>query len=138
MAADDYDALVAKGTELAEQEQFAQAIDILRQAIDTDESRVDAHYNLAVTYGLLAMSDLRAEDYFEDHVDDEIFLQNAIEAFQRVLELDDGHVAAHNNLGTIYALHGERDLAVHELELSLQIDPDQPDVREQLDELKGI
>jgi len=134
MAADDYDALVAKGTELAEQEQFAQAIDILRQAIDTDESRVDAHYNLAVTYGLLAMSDLRAEDYFEDHVDDEIF----IEAFQRVLELDDGHVAAHNNLGTIYALHGERDLAVHELELSLQIDPDQPDVREQLDELKGI
>ena len=138
MAEETYEDLVTRGVELAEQESFAEAIAALERAAELDDARVDAHYNLAVLYGLLAMSDLKAEEYFEDHVDEEILLQNAIDEYQRVLELDDTHIAAHNNLGTIYALHGERDLAVHELELSLQIDPDQPDVREQLDELKGI
>ena len=133
-----YEQLVAQGTELAEQEKFAEAIDILEHAIELDPDQPDAHYNLAVIYGLLAMSDLEVEEYFEDQVDEEILLQNAIEEYQCVLELDDKHVAAHNNLATIYALHGERDLATHELELSLSLDPDQPDVREQLDELKGI
>ena len=138
MAEATYEQLVAQGTELAEKEEFAEAIRMLGQAIELDAEQPDAHYNLAVIYGLLAMSDLKVEDYFEDHVDEEILLQNAIEGYQSVLELDDKHVAAHNNLATIYALHGERDLAVHELDLSLEIDPDQPDVREQLDELRSI
>ena len=138
MAEDPYELLVSRGIELASAEQFPQAIEALQQAIELDDVRVDAHYNLAVVYGLLAMSDLRAEEYFEDHVDEEILLQNAIEEYQRVLELDDAHLAAHNNLGTIYALHGERELALHELELSLTLDPDQPDVREQIDELRSI
>ncbi|MFW6162072.1 MAG: tetratricopeptide repeat protein [Planctomycetota bacterium] len=138
MAEDRYDDVVAEGTDLAQEERFAEAIDKLNQAVEIDDARLEAHYNLGVIYGQLAISDLQAEDYFEDHVDDEILLQNAIEEYQRVLELDDRHLAAHNNLATIYALHGERELAIHELELSLQIDPDQADVRRQLDELKGI
>ena len=138
MAEGSYDDLVTRGIELAEREHFAEAVAALERAIALDDARVDAHYNLAVIHGLLAMGDLQAEDYFEDHVDEEILLQNAIEQYQRVLELDDTHLAAHNNLGTIYALHGERELAVHELELSLELDPDQPDVRRQLDELSGI
>ena len=138
MAHESYEELVSRGIALAEQESFAEAIATLGRAAELDDQQVDAHYNLAVVYGLLAMSDLRVEDLFEDHVDEEILLQNAIDAYQRVLELDDTHVAAHNNLATIYALHGERELAAHELELSLELDPDQPGVREQLDELQGI
>ena len=138
MAEDSYEEFVARGIAVAEKENFSEAIAALQQAIALDGERTDAHYNLAVVYGLLAMGDLVVEDYFEDHVDEEILLQNAIEEYQRVLEIDDQHIAAHNNLGTIYALHGERELAIHELELSLDIDPEQPDVREQLDELKGI
>ena len=138
MAADPYEQLVSRGIELAKAERLAEAVGVLQQAIEADDTRVDAHYNLAVVHGLLAMSDLKADEYFEDHVDEEILLQNAIEGYQRVLELDDTHVAAHNNLATLYALHGERELALHELELSLELDPDQPDVREQVDELRSI
>jgi tetratricopeptide (TPR) repeat protein len=138
MAQETYDGLVARGIALAEEHEFAEAIRVLRQAIDLDEDQPDAHYNLGVVYGLLAMSDLSVDDYFEDHVDEEILLQNAIEAYQRVLEIDAIHIPAHNNLGTLYALHGERELATHELELSLELDPDQPEIREQLDELRGI
>jgi len=138
MAETSYEQLVAQGAAFAEKEQFAEAIDVLEHAIDLDPDQPDAHYNLAVIHGLLAMSDLQVEEYFEDQVDEEILLQNAIEEYQCVLELDDKYVAAHNNLATIYALHGERDLAAHELELSLKIDPDQPEIREQLEELKGL
>ena len=138
MGEETYEGLVTRGAELAEDEEFTDAIRVLEQAIELEPEEPDAHYNLAVIYGLLAMGDLAVDDYFEDHVDDEILLQNAIERYQRVLELDDKHIAAHNNLGTIYALHGERELAVHELELSLELDPDQPEAREQLDELQGI
>jgi len=138
MRDESYEGLVARGAELAEGQQFAEAIRVFQRAIELAPDEPDAHYNLAVIYGLLAMSDLAVEEYLEDHVDDEIMLQNAIEGYQRVLELDDKHIAAHNNLATIYALHGERDLAIHELELSLELDPNQPDAREQLDELQGI
>jgi len=137
MAEETYGQLVERGIGLAERHDFAEAIRTLMRAIERDPDQPDAHYNLAVVYGLLAMSDLGDEEYFEDHVDEEILLQNAIEEYHRVLETDACHVPAHNNLGTIYALHGERELAIHELELSLEINPDQPEVREQLDELRG-
>jgi tetratricopeptide (TPR) repeat protein len=137
MAEETYEQLVARGVELAEDEDFAEAIQALRQAIGLNGDLPDAHYNLAVVYGLLAMGDFDVEAYFEDRVDEEMLFQNAIDAYQRVLEIDPNHVAAHNNLGTIYALHGERDLALHELERSLELNADQPEVREQLEELRS-
>jgi len=70
-------------------------------------------------------------------VDEQILLQNAIEEYQRVLEIDPAHLSAHNNLATIFALHGETDLAIQELECSLELDADQPEVQEQLEELRG-
>ncbi|MFP4055565.1 MAG: tetratricopeptide repeat protein [Candidatus Brocadiia bacterium] len=137
MAEESYDQLVNRGIALAQNEEYGEAIRLLKQAIELDDDQPDAHYNLAVIYGRLAMSDLGAEDYFEDHVDEEILLQSAIEEYQRVIELDPLHLAAHNNLATIFALHGERELAIHELEISLDIEPDQPEVVEQLQELQG-
>jgi len=137
MAEETYDELVERGIGLAETRDYAAAVAALEQAAELDPGRTDAHYNLAVVYGLLAMSDLAVEELFDDHVDEEILLQNAIEEYQTVLEIEPGHVAAHNNLATIFALHGERDLAIAELQLSLELDPDQPEIREQLDELQG-
>jgi len=137
MAEETYEQLVARGVELAENEGYGEAIRALGQAVELDDSRLDAHYNLAVVYGLLAMSDLEIEDYFEDRVDEELLFQNAIDEYQRVLEIDPNHIPAHNNLGTLYALHGEHDLALHELERSLELDPNQPEVREQIEELRS-
>ena len=137
MAEETYEQLVARGTELAEDENFREAIQALRQAIELHGDLPDAHYNLGVVYGLLAMGDVDVEEYFEDRVDEEMLFQNAIDEYQRVLEIDPNHVAAHNNLGTIYALHGERDLAMHELERSLELNADQPEVREQIEELRS-
>ena len=135
MPEETYAQLVARGVQLAEDEEFGKAIETLQQAIGLDGELPDAHYNLAVVYGLLAMGDFDFDIYFDDRVDEEMLFQNAIDEYQRVLEIDPTHVGAHNNLGTIYALHGERDLAMHELQRSLELDADQPEVREQLDEL---
>lgn len=137
MSGEDYDGLVERAVELAEREKHAEAIECLKKAIELDDDRPEAHYNLAVVYGLLAMGDVAIEELFDDHVDDEILFQNAVEEYQRVLEIEPGHIPAHNNLATIFALHGERDLAIQELELSLDLDPDQPEVREQLEDLRG-
>ncbi len=137
MGAETYDELVERGVELAEKEKYAEAVECLKKAIELDDERLEAHYNLAVIYGLLAMGDIAAEELFEDHVDEEILFQNAVEEYQRVLEIEPGHIPAHNNLATVFALHGERDLAIQELETSLELDPDQPEVREQLEDLKG-
>ena len=137
MGDEGYDELVERGVELAEREKYPEAIECLKKAIELDDDRPEAHYNLAVIYGLLAMGDIAVEELFDDHVDEEILFQNAVEEYQRVLEIEPGHIAAHNNLATIFALHGERDLAIQELEVSLELDPDQPEVREQLEDLKG-
>ncbi len=137
MPEETYAQLVAQGVQLAEDEEFGKAIQALRRAIELDGELADAHYNLAVVYGLLAMGDFDVEEFLDDRVDEEMLFQNAIDEYQRVQEIDPDHIATHNNLGTIYALHGERDLALHELERSIELDPDQPEIREQLEELRS-
>jgi tetratricopeptide (TPR) repeat protein len=132
-----YDDLLTRSIAVADNKEYQEAIRLLQDAIERDPERADAHYNLGVVYGLLAMGDLDHETYFEDHVDEEMLLQSAIEEYQLALEAEPGHLAAHNNLATIFALHGERELAVHELETSLALDPDQPEIAEQLRELEG-
>ncbi len=138
MAEETYGQLVARGVELAEKENFAEAIQVLRRATALYPELPEAHYDLGVVYGQLALGDYDARSLFEDRVDDELLFQNAIDAYQHALEIDPRNTAAHRNLGTLYAVHGERDMARQELQHALDLDSNQPEVRDELEELKAI
>jgi Flp pilus assembly protein TadD len=91
---------------------------------------------LGIAYGTRAIEALRANAaYPAGRAAAETHLQKAIFAFSRAAEVDPRAVESLNNLATMHALRGDREAAIEALKRSLQAHPDQPEVRERLEEL---
>jgi Flp pilus assembly protein TadD len=124
--------IIELASRYGEENQIRQAVELLEQAIDIDPENATAQYNLGVCYLKILESDLEVSEMWEDKADDEEFFELAIVAFQRAIELDAEFVEAYNNLGMLYALRGWSDQAREQWEASLRIDPDQPNIQENL------
>ena len=144
--ADDEDARAAgdpafvlameEGIAAAESREYAAALAAIRRAVELRPEDAEAHYNLGVLYGMLCMEDLKVEEFFEDHSDEEIVMARAIHHYELAVQFDPEFFHAYNNLATLHAIHGSYKLAVQALDESLRINPDQPDVKEELAELR--
>jgi len=129
---ENVEVLIELASLYGEENEIRKAVDLLEQALGIDPENATAHYDLGVCYLKVLKSDLEVSDIWEDKADDEEFFELAIVAFQRALEIDPEFVEAHNNLGTLYALRGWNDQAREQWERSLQINPDQPEIRQDL------
>jgi len=120
------------GVALAEAEQMREAVEQLEKAIEIDPELAEAHYNLGVIYGRVLLDDLAVDELFEDHTDEEAYFEKASASYKEALRLVPTMTAALNNLARLcdaMGLHGE---AKRHFEASLAIDPEQPDVRDDL------
>lgn len=109
---------------------------LLERAYALRPDEPDVLYALGMAYGVRALAGLRANGgYLDDRTGAEAALQKAILAYARASELDPKCFASLNNLAALHALRGDRTLAIEALKRSLQIFPDQPQVRERLEEL---
>lgn len=133
----DAEVCIDLGIAYGEDDQIKKAISFLKKAVNLDNNNPEAHYNLAVAYSRVLLSDLEIEKLWEDHTDEEELFELAINEYLQCLELDEEFTQAHNNLGTLYAMRDWDDKAIEEWEKSLRIDPDQPDIKEELEDLKG-
>jgi tetratricopeptide (TPR) repeat protein len=116
----------------------AGALALLERAFALRPDDPDVLYALGLAHGARALGALRSREdelAFPDRTELEASLQKAIFAYSRASELDPGCVEALNNLAALHALRGDRDLAIEALKRSLKARPDQPDVRERLEEL---
>jgi tetratricopeptide (TPR) repeat protein len=114
------------------------AIAVLERAFALRQDDPDVLHALGLAYGARALEGLRANGH--DFADPgrtavEANLQKAIFAYSRAAEVDPKCVEALNNLAALHALRGDRPLAIEALKRSLQAFPDQPRVRERLEEL---
>ena len=62
---------------------------------------------------------------------------NAITQFEKVVALNQGHANAHYSLGIAYQKKGQTKKAISEFERVLELNPDNSDVEEKLDSLRG-
>jgi tetratricopeptide (TPR) repeat protein len=115
-----------------EEDEIRKAVDLLEQSIGIDPENATAHYNMGVCYLKVLKSDLEVSEIWEDKADDEEFFELAIVSFQRAIEIDPDFFEAYNNLGTLYALRGWMDRAKEQWQRSLEINPDQPEIREDM------
>ena len=95
------------------------AIEAYERVLEVEPDDVSAHLQLGILYGEKGVLD-RAE-----------------QEFLQILELDKENYFAHNNLANIYELAGYRGKTIEELEASLGINPDQPEIVRRLKDLKG-
>jgi spermidine synthase len=98
---------------------YEEAIEHLETAVRLDPLDLDAKVKLGVLYGNAGMITLSEQ------------------LFQEIIEQDPRSIAAHNNLATLYQMTDRFSEAIRELEISLSIDSDQPDIRGQLARLQA-
>ncbi len=133
-----FDELAERGLTLLEEggdQDEAQAA--LERALAIRNDDPDVAYGLGVIYGLKALKNWTKmpRALLRDNTPTESMIARAILCYQRTVELDPSRAAAWTNLATLYALKGDRDLAIDSLKRSLHAAPDQPAVRERLEEL---
>lgn len=132
---ENVEVMVELASQYGEQNEIRKAVDLLEQTVGIDPENATAHYNMGVCYLKVLKSDLEVSEIWEDKADDEEFFELAIVSFQRAIELDPDLYEAYNNLGRLYALRGWTDQAKEQWERSLEINPNQPEVRQDVDSL---
>jgi Flp pilus assembly protein TadD len=120
------------GIEYGQKNIFNKSVPLLQKAVELDPDNPETHYNLAVCYGIMLLEDLERDELWEDITDEEELFELAISEYLEAIELDPEFVEAHNNLGTLYAMRGDEEDALKEWLISLEIDPDQPDIKEEV------
>lgn len=103
---------------------------------EIDEDNENAYFNLGVIYGKMALQDIEIDEYWEDKTDEEDFFENAVKNYLICIELNPENKYAYNNLAILYEAFDWQDKAKEMIDKSLEIDPDQDDLKELRDELE--
>jgi tetratricopeptide (TPR) repeat protein len=133
-----FEELAERGmTLLSDNGDLSAALEALERANAIRSDDPDVSYALGVIYGQRALFELgrTVRALLTDGTSTESLLAKSIFCYQRAIELDPRRAEPWRNLATLYAIRGDRELAIESLKRSLQIAPDQPEIRERLEEL---
>lgn len=122
---DRSNALVQKG-------QIDEARAILEEATAQFPLNPLAHYNLSVAYFLRLRQAMEDHDLWDPEAHEEGFFQGALAELEATLELSPEFTPALNNLGTLLLLRHDREQARAIWRRSLEIEPNQPWLSEDL------
>lgn len=110
-----------------------EAVEVMREGVRRYPESPTGRYNLGVALFLLLKKDREHQELWENLADDEQLAEEAIMALEGAVTSDPSFVQAYNNLGTLYALRGRKEHALASWKKSLELNPDQPDVRADMD-----
>lgn len=116
-----------------DEKQLEQALDILREAVERFPDSGEAHYDLGVALFMLLESRLAHLDLWENLAEDEELAEETIAAFEAAIERKPDFAPAYTNLANMLALRGNARKAVALWQRSLELDPDQPEVKDNLE-----
>jgi tetratricopeptide (TPR) repeat protein len=153
-AGPDKTALYNLANLLLSREEFAEAIDRYREALEVDANDPRVHNNLAsalFTSGDLEAAEqhfraalLIAPNYYRAYNNLGMLLQeqgrigDAIRLYQYALRIEPGYADAHGNLAGALRVQGDREQAIHHYRRALEIDPGDAESRRGLRELGGL
>lgn len=130
---DSLDEYLAAAEKVGDEGRLDDAIDVLREATEAHPDSAMAHYDLGVAIFLKLKEELAHMVMWEALADEEELAEECLVAFQTAIEKDSEMAPAYANLGAILALRGRYREAVTALEKSLFLDPNQPEVKEELE-----
>jgi len=100
-------------------ERYADALAVLQKGVAWDRDRTDIHNLMGFCY-------FKQKEH-----------EKAIEAFQKVLQLNPGSAIDYANIASNYREMGNREMAVHYYRLALELDPHIDFARDNLERLTG-
>ena len=132
----ELESLLVEGEKLAEAGHLDESFEVFKSATEKFPDSALAHYNLSVAYFLKLKIDKSQDLWWENKVDDETLLEEAISECRAAVDLEPNFVAALSNLGLLLALSGQKIEAIEIWETSLKLESDQPELRDDLAALK--
>lgn len=128
----DLDSVVEESEELIESGEFAKAIELLHGGIEVFPEEAALHFLLGLASLESLREDIDRSELWEDDTDAVEMYEQAVAAFEEALNLEPEHVGSLNALGTLYALRGNHEGAINCWEKSLEVEPDQSTVNEDI------
>ncbi len=144
--------LVHEANDLAIKNQFAQAMDLLNQALEKDPDKCDAHAQLAklqFSQGDLAKAAesiqraLAARPYNPDYLyvwgkilEKENRADEALQTFEKITQVNPKESDAYFEIGAIQQQKGDRKQAQQAYKKAVELSPDDPDYRKALESVK--
>ena len=107
----------------------AEGIDVMREAAARHPDAARAYYGLGVALMMALKADLARQEIWEPLSDEEAMAEEAQDALQKCLSHDPEMWQALTSLGTLLAVRGRMDKALEVWGRSLELNPDQPGVR---------
>jgi tetratricopeptide (TPR) repeat protein len=131
---DDLEALLARAEELSESGENRAALRLWRRSIDRFADEAEAHFQYALT-AFRELEELSGGSEISWGAEPELvgLYEEALSELEEAVAIDDSHHPAWNLMGALYALRGNHESAVTCWEKSLEILPNQPKVREDLE-----
>lgn len=119
--------------QIAKDGRYNEAAAILREAVQRYPDSATAHYEFGVAQFLRLQQDLAHLELWESLADDEEAAEECFQAFQEAIRLDPAMTEAYVRLGSLLALRGRPRKAIEVWEKALELNPDQPGIREDIE-----
>ncbi|MGB9691835.1 MAG: tetratricopeptide repeat protein [Candidatus Sumerlaeaceae bacterium] len=116
----------------ADTSELEQAVEILREAVARFPDSPEAQYDLGVALFMLLEARLSHLEIWENLAEEEELAEECVAAFEAAIEKKPDFAPAYTNLANLLALRGSRAKAVELWQRSLELDPNQPTVVENL------
>lgn len=133
---DSLDDYIVTTEQVAKEGRLDEAVEVMREGVKRYPESPTGRYNLGVALFLRVKKDREHLELWENLADDEQLAEEAIGALEGAIVADPNFVQAYNNLATLYALKGEKERALKTWEKSLELNPDQPEVRADMEMYK--
>ncbi len=126
------DALLKSAQALFEEGDLTGTIKRLQECIGQYPDSPLPHHNLSVVYIHMLLEEETRKEVWEDLSDEEACFEAAVRESELAIGQDRNFVAAYNNLGMLFASRGWWAEAIEQWETSLNIDPGQSKVRDEM------
>jgi Tfp pilus assembly protein PilF len=113
------------------------ALRLLEQVIGQDPDNAEAWLRIGLCWGMALLENLPPADLWGEEKDEELMVDNSLHALEKAIEFDPELTGAYNAMARIFVIRGQDEEAVELYTQSLQLDPSQLDVVDELREITG-
>jgi len=134
---DNIDARLALADYVRSERSPAEALLLYDEVLGLDPDNPFAYLGKGICWAISLIDNIPAREIWEGEIDEEEMLENAMEYLEQAAELDPELTEAYNVMGRLFAITAQDEDAVEMFRQSLQVDPSQLDVVEDLQEITG-
>ncbi len=133
----DIDAILSMAEHMRKDRSPEEALALYDSVLKLDPDNPLAYLGKGLCWSLSLLDNIPTAEIWDIEVDEQEMIDNAMELLEQAAELDPELTEAYNAMGRIFAIIAQDEEAVDMFTQSLQVDPTQLDVLEDLKEITG-